>query len=73
MEDIRIGGNWIEWIKQVAPASDSGHLVVIVGGGGGQTDGGHPVTEAHVAGKLDDAKVIVITEGTVAGMDYPPT
>ena len=56
-----------------APAGDSGHLVVIVGGGGGQTDGGHPVTEAHVGGKLDDAKVIVISTGTVARMDGPPT
>ena len=54
------------------PPGDSGHLVVIVGGGGGQTDGGHPVTEAHWAGQLDDGKVIVISVGTVVGMVDPP-
>ena len=56
-----------------APAGDSGHLVVIVGGGRGQTDGGHLVTEAHRAGQLDDGKVIVNSAGTVAGMVDPLT
>ena len=44
---------------ECAPASDRGHLVVIVGGGGGEADGADPVTEAHGAGQLDDGKVIV--------------
>ena len=56
-----------------APAGDSGHLAVIVGGGGGQTDGGHAVTEGHGAGQLDDGEVIVIDAGTVAGMVDPLT
>ena len=56
-----------------APAGDSGHLAVIVGGGGGQTDGGHAVTEGHGAGQLDDGEVIVKCAGTVAGMVDPLT
>ena len=59
-------------VKEGAPASDSGNNIVIVGGGRGQTDGGHPVTEAHWAGQLDDGKVIVISAGTIAGMADPP-
>ena len=55
LQDVRLTApGW-----EGAPAGDSGHLVVIVGGGRGQTDGGHPVTEAHRAGQLDDGKVIV--------------
>ena len=44
---------------ECAPAGDSGHLVVIVGGGGGETDGADPVTEAHGTLQLDDGEVIV--------------
>ena len=68
---IRVGHDWnishfpkdirdaTGTVRGLSPASDSGHLVVIVGGGGGKTDGADPVTEAHGAGQLDDGKVIV--------------
>ena len=69
LQDVRLTApGW-----EGAPAGDSGHLVVIVGGGRGQTDGGHPVTEAHRAGQLDDGKVIVNCLGIVIRMVDPAT
>ena len=54
-----------------APASDSGHPAVIVGGGGGQTYGGHPVTEHYGAGQLDNCEVIIEAGAAVTRMNDP--